>query len=86
VQSIALADQLDIFNMSVRPTQGDTSWSIVMNTMISISEVQSLLNVSRATVNRLLDRGELGRVHIGRAVRISSEDVAAFVQRLRAAE
>ena len=59
---------------------------MVMNTLISISEVQSLLNVSRATVNRLIDRGELSRVHIGRAVRISSEDVIAFVQRLRAAE
>jgi excisionase family DNA binding protein len=54
-----------------------------MNTLISISEVQRLLNVSRATVNRLLDRGELRRVHIGRAVRIPSEDVQAFVQRLR---
>jgi excisionase family DNA binding protein len=54
-----------------------------MNTLISISEVQRVLNVSRATVNRLLDRGELRRVHIGRAVRIPSEDVQAFVQRLR---
>ena len=54
-----------------------------MNTLISISEVQRLLNVSRATVNRLLDRGELRRVHIGRAVRIPSEDVEDFVQRLR---
>lgn len=57
-----------------------------MTTLISIAEVQQLLNVSRATVNRLLDRGELRRVHIGRAVRILSEDVEAFVQRIRAAE
>ena len=56
-----------------------------MNTLISISEVQQLLNVSRATVNRLFDRGELRRVHIGRAVRIPSEDVDAFMLRLRAA-
>jgi excisionase family DNA binding protein len=53
-----------------------------MYTLISISEVQRLLNVSRATVNRLFDRGELRRVHIGRAVRIPSEDVEAFMQRL----
>ena len=57
-----------------------------MTTLISIAEVQQLLNVSRATVNRLLDRGELRRVHIGRAVRIPSEEVEAFVLRLRSAE
>jgi excisionase family DNA binding protein len=54
-----------------------------MNTLISISEVQRLLNVSRATVNRLFARGELRRVHIGRAVRIPSEDVVAFLHRVR---
>jgi excisionase family DNA binding protein len=54
-----------------------------MNTLISIAEVQSLLNVSRATVNRLFERGELRRVHIGRAVRIPAEDVEALVQRGR---
>lgn len=57
-----------------------------MNTLISISEVQRLLNVSRATINRLLDRGELRGIHIGRAVRIPSEDVEAFVHRLRSAQ
>lgn len=56
-----------------------------MNTLISIDEVQRTLNVSRATVNRLLDRGELRRIHIGRAVRIPSEDVDAFVRRLQSA-
>ena len=54
-----------------------------MTTLISISEVQRLLNVSRATVNRLLDRGELRRIHIGRAVRIPSEDVESLMHRLR---
>jgi excisionase family DNA binding protein len=54
-----------------------------MTALISISDVQRLLNVSRATVNRLIARGEIGCVHIGRAVRIPSEDVDAFMQRLR---
>lgn len=57
-----------------------------MSILVSISDVEQQLNISRATVNRLLDRGELRRIHIGRAVRIPSEDVEAFVQRLRAAE
>jgi len=33
-----------------------------------------------------MDRGEIGRVHIGRAVRIPSEDVDAFIQKIRSAE
>ena len=52
-----------------------------MNNLISIAEVQRLLNISRATVNRLFERGELRRVHIGRAVQVPSEDVEALVQR-----
>jgi excisionase family DNA binding protein len=57
-----------------------------MTALISISDVQQLLDVSRSTVNRLLDRGELRRVHIGRAVRIPAEDVDAFVHRLQIGE
>jgi excisionase family DNA binding protein len=53
--------------------------------LLSILEVQGLLRVSRSTVVRLLDSGELRRVHIGRAVRIPSEDVEAFVRRLQSA-
>jgi excisionase family DNA binding protein len=54
-----------------------------MINLVSISEAQRLLNISRATVNRLLDRGEFRRVHIGRMVRIPSEDIEAFVQRVQ---
>jgi excisionase family DNA binding protein len=54
-----------------------------MSSLISISELQQVLKISRSTANRLLNSGELRRVHIGRAVRIPSEDVEAFMQRLR---
>jgi excisionase family DNA binding protein len=54
-----------------------------MNSLISISDVQRLLNVSRSTVTRLIERGEFRCVHIGRAVRIPLEDVEAFVLRLQ---
>lgn len=57
-----------------------------MSDFVSIAEVQRLLKISRSTVNRLIDRGEMRRVHIGRAVRIPSEDIEAFVQRVRAAQ
>ena len=53
-----------------------------MPALISISDVQHRLNVSRSTVYRLMDRGEIRRMNIGRSVRIPSEDVDAFVQRL----
>jgi excisionase family DNA binding protein len=53
-----------------------------MSTLLSISDVQRLLNVSRSTVYRLIERGELGCVHIGRAVRIPAEGVEEFMQRI----
>lgn len=85
MQLIALGDRLDVHASYVSLDLEDTSWSTVMGTLISISEVQRLLNVSRSTVVRLIDRGEIRCTHIGRAVRIPSEEVEAFVQRLRAA-
>ncbi len=57
-----------------------------MPTLISISEFQQMLGISRSTVYRLMERGEVGRVRIGRAVRIPCEDVDIYMQRLREAE
>jgi excisionase family DNA binding protein len=62
----------------------DTLWSKVMGALISISEFQQLVNVSRSTVYRLIEKGEIGCVHIGRSVRIPVEDVSAFLKRVRA--
>lgn len=56
-----------------------------MSHFVPISEVQRLLSVSRATVNRLMERGELGRINIGRSVRIPTADVEAFLLRHRSA-
>lgn len=53
-----------------------------MSALITISEFQKIFRVSRSTVCRLIKRGEIGCVHVGRAVRIPSEDVDAFMQRL----
>jgi excisionase family DNA binding protein len=54
-----------------------------MTALISISEIQQMLKVSRSTVYRLINRGEIGCVHIGRIVRIPASDVDAYLQRLR---
>jgi excisionase family DNA binding protein len=57
-----------------------------MSALISIAEFQEMVSVSRSTVLRLIERGEIRCVHIGRAVRIPSEDVASFIARLQAAK
>jgi excisionase family DNA binding protein len=56
-----------------------------MPTLISISEVQQILGVSRSTVYRLIALGELGCVHIGRCARVPRTDVEAYVERLLSA-
>ena len=57
-----------------------------MTKLFSIAEVQDQLRVSRSTVYRLKDQGEISFVHVGRAVRVPSEDVAALMRRLCASE
>lgn len=51
--------------------------------LLSIVEAARRLGVSRSTIYSLLRDQELERVKIGRAARISSASVDAFVQRLR---
>jgi len=49
--------------------------------MLSRRQVAEPLSVSISTVNRLLQRGELRGVHVGRSVRISESEVEAFLMR-----
>lgn len=55
-----------------------------MKGFISIGEFQQVFSVSRATVYRLRDRGEIRLVHIGRAARVPREDVEKFSASLHA--
>jgi excisionase family DNA binding protein len=57
-----------------------------MTNLISIAEAQERLSLSRSTITRMLDRGEIRRLNFGRAVRIPAEDIDALVQRARASE
>ncbi|RVQ65796.1 helix-turn-helix domain-containing protein [Croceicoccus ponticola] len=45
-----------------------------MRAFLRIRDFQEDYNVSRSTVYRLHERGEIRFVHIGRAVRIARED------------
>jgi len=49
-----------------------------MNALITIEDFQKAYRVSRSTVYRLKERGELAFVHIGRAVRIRRADAEAW--------
>jgi excisionase family DNA binding protein len=44
-------------------------------------DVAELLNVSRKTAYRLIERGELSAVYVGTSVRIRPEELAEYVER-----
>jgi excisionase family DNA binding protein len=45
---------------------------------LTVREVGEHLRISRTTVERLIERGHLKRVKVGRAVRIPAESVEAL--------
>lgn len=48
--------------------------------VLTISDLQRLLNVGRSTAYRLVSSGEIGCVRIGRAIRIPKKFVAVFLE------
>lgn len=54
-----------------------------MSNLLKVSEVAERLRVSKMTVYRLIEAGEMKSVRIGRSIRISG---AAFAEYLRRAE
>ena len=51
--------------------------------LLTVREVAARLVVSRATVYKLVDRGELPHVRISNAIRIAPADLNAFIERAR---
>jgi len=51
---------------------------------LSPTEVKDLLSLSRASVYRLLDQGDLASIRIGRARRVRFDDLVAFVDARKA--
>ena len=49
--------------------------------LLSIQDVAIFLNVSTKTVRRLIDRGTLAAVRVGRSVRIRHEVLAVYIDR-----
>lgn len=53
-----------------------------MHRLYTVPQAAELLAVSRATAYRMIARGDLKVVRIGRSVRIPEAELAAFVERL----
>lgn len=53
----------------------------VLTPLLSVDAVSDVLSVSPDTVRRMLKRGELRRVQVGKLVRIHPGDVAAYIER-----
>ena len=49
--------------------------------LLTINQTVSTLNVSRATIYKLIETGELERVKFGRAARIRTDSVARLLAR-----
>ena len=50
--------------------------------LLTIEQVAGLLQVSEKTVKRLIARGEIVRLKIGRSVRVTEIEVARYIARL----
>ncbi|MGZ3598813.1 MAG: helix-turn-helix domain-containing protein [Ktedonobacterales bacterium] len=50
--------------------------------LLTIGEAARLLSLSRAQTYRLIQRGELSTVHIGRAARVTRDALVAYVAQL----
>lgn len=50
----------------------------------TVEEAAELLSLSRAQVYRLIETGELGSLRIGKARRVSAEQLVEFIRRVEA--
>lgn len=50
--------------------------------LYTVSDVMAMLSISRATVYRLVDSGELRFVHIGRASRIRGDCIRTYLNKI----
>ena len=50
-----------------------------MPRLLAVSEIAALLAVSTKTIRRWIERGELHAHHLGRRVRVSEEDLTAYL-------
>lgn len=54
-------------------------------TLLTKADVAACLKISKPTVHRLIAAGRLRVVRVGRSVRVSPDDLAAFIDSAKAA-
>lgn len=54
-----------------------------MKKLLSVAELADALSVNQLTIRRMVKRGQLTAVRIGRAVRFDPDDVDAFLATVR---
>lgn len=52
-----------------------------MKRYLSVSQVASEMNISKMTIYRLVDAGDIPALRVGRSVRILEEDLAEYIIR-----
>lgn len=51
-----------------------------MARLLTVAEVASIMRVSRMTVYRLIRRGQLKAIRVGRNYRVTEEDLKAYLE------
>lgn len=51
--------------------------------LLTVRDVMNRLKVARSSVYRLVDRGELHPIKMGRSVRFDEQDVEAYIERCK---
>ena len=54
-----------------------------MRKLLTVAELADLLSINQLTVRRMVNRGQLTAVRLGRAVRFHPDDVDAFLATAR---
>ena len=52
-----------------------------MKRYLSVSQVASEMNISKMTIYRLVDAGDIPALRVGRSVRILEQDLAEYIIR-----
>jgi len=66
--------------VTLRPPASD---AVLVPRLVTIVVAAQLLGVGRSTLHELIAPGEVHIVHIGRSARIPTQDIDAYVERLR---
>lgn len=59
---------------------------LVFPTLLSVSDVVSILRISRSQVYKLISEGEIPAVYIRRTIRVKAEEIHKFLEKCQTNE